>query len=235
VNESPREIAFFDVDDTILKGSSGIFLAQMMVMDRGVTISLSEVGDYIKAFIQSRAGAIEYDDLVEKGLSRFEGFTRAQVEDVGRECFDNYMRRYIYRGAYKEIQWHKRRGSLVVLLTASIKIIIEPLGEFLGVDEVIALKPLFENHRMVPKAEKPYCYEGGKLVLARQYAEERGIDLKDCYFYSDSISDLPLMEKVGHPMATNPDPKLLAVALARNFRIRWFSTVLPHDFKPTHF
>lgn len=225
-------IAFFDVDDTILKGSSGIFLAKMMVLDRGQMVTPAELFDYVKAFIQSRAGSIEYEDLVEKTLSRFEGNTRAQVEDVARECFDKYIRKHIYRGAYREVQWHKQQGNIVVLLTASITIIIEPLGEFLGAEKVFALNPIFEDNVMTTKAEKPYCYEEGKLILARQYAEERGVSLDDCYFYSDSISDLPLMEKVGHPNVTNPDPKLLRVALLKNFRIRWFSSVLPENFKP---
>ena len=227
-----RAIAFFDVDDTILKGSSGLFLARMMVFDRGETISLGEVFDTVKAFLASRAGSVEYDDLVEKFLGRFEGQSLAEVEDVAKECFDKYMRKAIYRGAYKEIARHKKEGNLVVFITASLKLLVEPLGDFLGADEIIALKPIFEDHRLTTRAEKPYSYEDGKRILAIQYAEEQGVDLKDCSFYSDSISDLPLMEQVGHPTPTNPDPKLLAVALMRNYRVLFCRTVLPPNFKP---
>lgn len=227
-------IAFLDVDDTILKGSSGIFLGKMMVLDRGVSISFNEIKDAVKAFMDSRNGSVQYDDLVEKFLGRFEGMTRAQMEDIAKECFDKYMRRYIYRATYKEIARHKRDGNLVVFITASIKILVEPLGDFLGADEIFALKPIFDNFTLTTKAEKPYSYEEGKLILARQYADEKGIDLKDCYFYSDSISDLALMEKVGHPVPTNPDPRLLMTALLRNYRVLWCNSVLPRDFKPRY-
>jgi HAD superfamily hydrolase (TIGR01490 family) len=142
------------------------------------------------------------------------------------------MRKKIYRGAYKEIARHKRNGNLVVFITASIKILVEPLGDFLGADEIFALKPIFDNFTLTTKAEKPYSYEEGKLILAQQYAEEKGIDLKDCFFYSDSISDLALMEKVGYPVPTNPDPSLLVTALLRNYRVLWCNSVLPPGFKP---
>ena len=227
--------AIFDVDDTIIKGSSGIFLGKLMLFDRGESVSLKEIANYAKAYLAFlSAKNIDYEDLVETALQRFEGMTRAQVEDVAKDLFDKYMNRNIYRGAYKAVKWHKERGDKVVLITASIKIIVEPLGDFLQVDDIFAMRPIFEDFELIPKAHKPYSYEEGKLELAKIYCRENNIDLKDCYFYSDSISDLPLMEAVGHPMPTNPDRKLLMLSLLRNWRIRWFNTVLPPGSKP-HF
>lgn len=225
--------AIFDVDDTILKGASGLFLARLMLFDRGETVSLKEVGNYVRAYMDFlSAKNIDYEKLIENGLQRFEGMTRAQVEDVSKQLFDKYLSKNIYRGAYKAIKWHREQGHRVLLITASIKFLVEPLGEYLKVDEIFALRPIFEDFEMTAKARKPYSYEEGKLELARIYCQENGISLKDCYFYSDSISDLPLMDAVGHPVPTNPDRKLLALALWRNWRIRWFHTVLPQDFEP---
>ena len=225
--------AIFDVDDTILKGASGIYLGKLMLFDRGESVSLQEIGNYIKAYMSFlSAKSIDYEDLVETALMRFEGKTRAQIEDVARELFDRYMSKNIYRGAYKAVKWHKQQGHKIVLITASIKIIVEPIGDFLEVDDIFAMRPIFEDFELTARAHKPYSYEEGKLELAKIYCEENGMDLKDCYFYSDSISDLPLMQAVGHPMPTNPDRKLLALALWRNWRIRWFNTVLPPGFKP---
>jgi HAD superfamily hydrolase (TIGR01490 family) len=226
--------AFFDVDDTILKGSSGIMLAKFMFFEKGVKTSPRYVWDMVKAFIDSKTGSVEYESLVEKGLVQFAGKSKAEVEDIAKGLFDGYIRHSIYRLAYKEIRWHNACGRDVVLLTASLQPLIEPLADFLGVDYTYALRIRFEGGVMVPVAEKPFSYEEGKLILAREYCQERGYDLKDCYFYSDSSSDLPLMEQVGHPMPTCPDPVLRGIALRRNWRIKQFVTVLPPDFRPEH-
>lgn len=225
-------IAFFDVDDTILKGSTGIMLARMMFFDVGETVSLNYALDMARAYIVSKIGTIEYDELVEKGLERFRGRSRAEIEALCELCFDNYMRKAIYQGAYKRIRWHKSMGHQVVLLTASILPLVRLLSEFLGCNEAIALDPIFENGVMTTTATKPYCYEDGKRILAREYAQKFDVDLKDCYFYSDSSSDLPLMRVVGHPCPTNPDTALTIEALLHNWRIFRFHSVLPTDFKP---
>jgi len=227
-------VAFFDVDDTILKGSSGIMLAKYLLIKTGQTTSPAYLFDMAKALIESKTGSVEYDDLVEKGLSQFAGYTKAEVDKICQGCFDTYMRKSIYRLAYREIRMHKSRGNQVVLLTASLQPLIDLLADFLGVDDAFALRFKFEDGRMIPIAEKPFCYEEGKLILARAYVQERNIDLPDCWFYSDSSSDLPLMEHVGHPMPTNPDPPLRRIAFRHNWRVKKFCTVLPPDFRPEH-
>ncbi len=229
-----KSVAFFDVDDTILRGASGIMLARYMFLDRGESASPQYVIDIIRAYIDSKTGSVEYDDLVMKGLSQFVGRSKAEIEEIGAGLFDRYIRKNIYRMAYREICEHKKNGVEVVLLTASLLPLIEPLADFLDVDYTYALRIRYDNGQMLAEAEKPFSYEEGKLILAREYVQERGIDLADCYFYSDSSSDMPLMEAVGHPMATNPDPNLLRTALIHNWRIRRFKTVLPPDFKPEY-
>ncbi len=227
-------IAFFDVDDTILKGSSGVMLAKYLFLKKGHTTSPAYIFDMVKALIDSKTGAVDYDKLIEKGLVQFANRSKAEVDKIAQGVFDNYMRLSIYRMAYKEIRWHKSRGNRVVLLTASLQPIIDPLADYLDVDDAFALRFKFENGKMVPIAEKPFCYEEGKLILARAYVQENNFDLKDCYFYSDSSSDLPLMDQVGYPMPTNPDPTLRRIAFRRNWRIKKFCTLLPPDFRPEH-
>lgn len=229
-----KSVAFFDVDDTILKGSSGIMLAKYMFLERGETARLDYILDMVKAIIDVKTGNVEYDTLVEKGLEQFKGRNLSEVEALSRDHFEKIMKKSIYRMAYRIVRKHKDAGRHVVLLTASLTELIEPLGDFLGVDKVIALQPVFENGVLTGHAEKPFCYHGGKLILAREYVQEHGIDLDDCYFYSDSSSDLPLMEKVGHPRPTNPDPTLKKLALRKNWRYHQFITVLPPDFRPDH-
>ncbi|MEW6203677.1 MAG: HAD-IB family hydrolase [bacterium] len=219
-------IAFFDADDTLLKGTSGIMLAKLLLLHKGERIEPKYAWELLKIYFQSKFKAFKYDTIVEYGLGRFEGRSAAELEDVCVECFDRYMVKAIYRGGCKEIKRHQRIGNRAVLLTASIKPLMEMLGEYLGMDDVIATEPIIEDGVMTDRVEKPFCYGDGKRVLAQEYADRFGIPLSDCYFYSDSISDLPLLEAVGNPVATNPDRVLFVTALMRNWRILWFNSVL---------
>jgi len=220
-------IAFFDADDTLLKGSSGVMLAKLLLIQKGERIEPKYAWELLKIYFQSKVKAVKYDSIVEYGLGRFDGRSVAELDDVCRECFDLYMAKSIYRGGYKEIRRHQQRGNRAVLLTASIKPLMNILGEYLGMDDVIATEPVVEDGFMTDNVEKPFCYGDGKRILAQEYADRSGVLLKDCYFYSDSISDLPLLEAVGNPVATNPDRVLFATALLRNWRIAWFNRVLP--------
>lgn len=233
-NERVPGVAFFDVDDTILKGASGVMLAKYLFMEKGKSAPPSYIFDIIKALIDVKTGSVDYESLVEKGLTQFEGHSLAEMEEIALGCFDKYMRKSIYKMVYKEIVKHKNAGRKVVLLTASIQSLIDPLADFLGADKVIAMKPKFVNGKLTPHAEKPFCYHEGKLILAREYCQELGVDLKDCFFYSDSSSDLPLMEKVGHPRPTCPDPSLRRLALLKNWKMLFPKTVMPPDFRPEH-
>ncbi|MFH1539610.1 MAG: HAD family phosphatase, partial [bacterium] len=132
----------------------------------------------------------------------------------------------------REIRMHQRKNNRVVLLTASLYPLIETLGEFLGVDDAIATKLVFDNGVATGEVEKPYCYEDGKRVLALEYADRYGVPMEKCWFYSDSVSDLPLMEAVGHPAPTNPDPVLWRIGFIRNWRMKFFYTVLPRRKLP---
>ncbi|MEW5946453.1 MAG: HAD-IB family hydrolase [bacterium] len=225
-------IAFFDVDDTLLKGSSGVMLAKLLFLHKGERVELPYALELLKAYLQYKYVSIEYDILIEQGLEKFAGRSRAEVEAICQECFDRYMVRAVYRGGYREIRKHKAMGNRVVLLTASLQPLMSLLGEYLRVDDVIATKLVFEEGITLNKAEKPYCYEDGKRVLAQEYADRFDVPLEACYFYTDSISDLPLLEEVGRPVATNPDRVLFLTALARNWRIKWFNRVLPPNFHP---
>ncbi len=231
--ETTMSVAFFDVDDTILKGSSGLMIARYLLFDMGEKTSLDFVLEMGKAYIDSKTGACDYDVLVKKGLKQFVGRTREEIAEISRGCFEKYMRKSIYRLAYREIVRHRENGRKVIFLTASVKQLIRPLADFLGADELFALNPIFDaDGGMTADAEKPFSYENGKLILAREYIQENNIDLKDCFFYSDSSSDMPLMDKVGHPRPTNPDPTLRRIALMRNWRVHKFNSVLPANFKP---
>lgn len=232
MRDRPNGIAFFDVDDTLLRGSSGVMMGRHLLIDKGERVDASYAWAILKAYIQSKAGTIEYDELISRGMEKVAGRSQAEIEHMGQEIFDRYMSRAIYRGGLREIRMHQRKNNRVVLLTASLMPLIETLGEFLGVDDAIATKLIFENGMATGEVERPYCYEDGKRELAMEYADRYDVPLSRCWFYSDSVSDLPLMEACGHPVPTNPDPVLRRIGFLRNWRMKFFHTVLPKRLLP---
>ncbi|HOX29298.1 MAG TPA: HAD family hydrolase, partial [bacterium] len=138
-------VAFFDVDDTILRGSSGVMLAKYMFFTEGEGASPTYIIDMVKALIDSKTGSVEYESLVEKGLSQFSGRSRAEIDRICHGCFDKYIRHGIYRLAYREVRNHLENGRHVVLLTAILQPLMDPLGDFLGVTKTIALNIHFND------------------------------------------------------------------------------------------
>jgi phosphoserine phosphatase len=108
------------------------------------------------------------------------------------------------------------------MITGQDDFVTRPFFESFQMDGCISNVRIISNNRFVG-FQKPNCYGDGKIALARKYVQIRGVDLCDCAFYSDSISDLPLLKAVKYPVAVNPDPELTAVAEQCDWPIRYFT------------
>lgn len=150
-------------------------------------------------------------------LTRAVGTLKGLHEDELQERIDVFYAEEvadIYApGGLDVLQRHRDAGEPVVLLTAATVYLARCVQKDLDLDDVLALR--FEkgdDGRFTGELTHPVCYGPGKLELAKAWCEERGIALDDCAFYTDSISDLPMLEAVGRPVAVRPDPRLLRVA-----------------------
>jgi phosphoserine phosphatase len=119
------------------------------------------------------------------------------------------------------MELHRARGRRVFIVSSSPEEVVRPLAERLGDVEVIATRVEIEDGRYAGRLAF-YCYGPNKAVAIREVADRDGIDLGESYAYSDSITDLPMLEAVGHPVAVNPDRDLRRVATERGWRIRDF-------------
>ena len=121
------------------------------------------------------------------------------------------------------METHRLRGERIYLVSAAPEEIVKPLAELLGVDGSIASRSnLDENNRYTGTMEF-YCYGPNKAVAIREFAERTAISLPDSSAYSDSVTDLPMLDCVGHPYAVNPDKQLLAIARERNWEVLHFT------------
>jgi HAD superfamily hydrolase (TIGR01490 family) len=161
------------------------------------------------------------DRVKESMLALTKGWERGQVEQVVREALTELIDPYIYLEALDLMELHRARGRKVYIVSSSPEEVVRPLAESLGQVEVIATRARLEDDRYTGELEF-YCYGENKATMIREVAEAEGIDLSGSYAYSDSITDLPMLEAVGHPVAVNPDRDLRREAERRGWQTRDF-------------
>lgn len=217
------QAAFFDLDKTIIAKSSTLAFTKPMFragMLSGRTLAKAGIAQaYYQAF-----GA-DHDQLerIKEELSNLtRGWKRDEVEALVEETVDEVVAPLVYSEALAIIDEHKRKGRRIVVISASPEEIVRPLCRFLGIENVIATRSEVDGEGRYTGNIEFYAYGQGKADAMVALAREQGIDLSASYSYSDSATDLPMMEVVGHPVAVNPDSELAAVAAEKGWEVRNF-------------
>lgn len=219
--------AFFDLDRTVIAKSSALAFGKPFYRDG--LIKRSDVVKAAYAQLTFRLGGAD-----EAAMARTrdyvaqlcKGWPVEQVRQIVTEALDELINPYIYAEAGHLIEEHLAADRDVVLVSASGEEIVQPIGELLGVSDVIATRMGVADGRYTGKIEF-YAAGEGKAAAVREMAAERGYDLAESYAYSDSISDLPLLAAVGHPTAVNPDRTLRRAAAERDWPVREFRHPVP--------
>jgi HAD superfamily hydrolase (TIGR01490 family) len=160
------------------------------------------------------------------------GWEVDKVRSVVAEVLEQLISPLMYAEALELIHDHRAAGRLVCIVSSSPEEIVEPLARMLHVDRWIATKPGISEGLYTGELEF-YCYGPYKADAIRELAADLGIDLKGSFSYSDSVTDLPMLEVVGHPIVVNPDRELRKVARDRGWQIEWFrNPVLLRDRLP---
>ena len=151
----------------------------------------------------------------------YEGLDYDVMKRLGREALNAVTLRRIYPEGMRRIREHKRAGHRVLLLTGALDVVVEPLAELLDV-EVDCAHVLIKDGRMTGDLSSPPPAGEARGTLLEEYADRNGVKLAESFAYADSLSDLPMLELVGTPVAVNPDARLSQVAGQRGWRIeRW--------------
>jgi HAD superfamily hydrolase (TIGR01490 family) len=218
----PVDAAFFDLDKTVIAKASmvafgGPFYRQGLISRRLLARAL--YGQLV--YMHLGADEAKVDRMRESVLALTKGWDQAHVSTIVREALTDVVEPIIYDEALELIDAHRAAGQRVFIISASPEEIVLPLGEFLGADEVIASRAKIEDGRYTGEMEF-YAYGPHKAAAMRRVAAEQGIDLTRSYAYSDSATDIPMLEVVGHPVAVNPDRELLKVAREHEWEVRRF-------------
>lgn len=216
------EAAFFDLDKTVISKSSSLALTRPMYRAGLVSRSSLLKGAYAQlVYLLLGADEKKMDKVKDSMLALTRGWDRGQVEEIVREALATLIDPYIYLEALDLMELHRALGRKVFIVSSGAEEIVRPLAEHLGQVDVIATRAKVEDGKYTGELDF-YCYGPNKATALREAANEQAIDLAGSYAYSDSITDLPMLEAVGHPVAVNPDRDLRREAEKRGWQIRYF-------------
>jgi HAD superfamily hydrolase (TIGR01490 family) len=159
----------------------------------------------------------------ESMLTLTRGWDRQQIREIVREALEETVEPIIYAEALDLIEAHRSAGHRVYLVSASPEEIVEPLAEHLGVDGCIATRAVVDEDGCYAGEVEFYAYGPFKAEAMRDLAESVGLELEESWAYSDSYTDLPMLEAVGHPVVVNPDRVLAKVAKEREWEVMQFT------------
>ena len=219
--------AFFDLDKTVIAKSSALAFGRPFYRDG--LISRRDVVKSAYAQFMFRLGGTDEQTIARTRdylAALTKGWKVDQVRQIVVEALDELITPSVYAEAASLIGEHQAAGRDVVLVSASGDEIVRPIAQQLGVADVIATRMSIRDGRYSGVVEF-YAAGQNKAEAVRELAAQRGYDLADCYAYSDSSSDLPLLAAVGHPSAVNPSRTLRRVAIENSWPILEFRHPVP--------
>lgn len=219
----PRpQAAFFDLDKTIIAKSST--LAFSREFQAGGLISRRAMLRSAYAQFVFFTGGADHDqmDKMREFMSQLcAGWDVATVRDIVHETLTTIVEPLVYDEAVTLIEEHRAAGRDIVIVSASGVEVVEPIGEMLGADRVIATRMEIVDGKYTGNIDY-YAYAEEKARAIEHLAATVGYDLEECFAYSDSVTDVHMLEVVGHPFAVNPDRELRRIATARQWPVLLF-------------
>ncbi len=169
--------------------------------------------------LQYTVGMINAERVARHALRSYRGQSTQWLEERCRQWFKDYVLREVSNIGRTRVREYQQRGTPVAVATSAVRFTAQPLADELNIEHMVCSELEQVDGILTGEFEAPLCYGEGKLQKARQLTESLGCDLKEAAFFTDSITDLPLMEQVSCPVAVNPDARLRKEARRRGWRI----------------
>ncbi len=209
--------AFFDVDGTLIAKNSGPLY--MRFLRRRGEIRRRDAVRTIYYFLKYRLNLLDIEQALAQSSNWIRGRREADIAEHCRVWYREMVRQYLVPEMIRKVEEHRAAGHLVALLSSTTNYLADPLAEELGIEHLLVTKLVVVDGCFTGEVERPLCYGHGKLHWARRFAEQHGVDLGASFFYTDSVTDVPMLEMVGHPQVVNPDPILRRMARRRGWHI----------------
>ena len=217
------DAAFFDLDKTVISRSSTLALSRPLYRAGMVSRGQLLRGAYAQlVYLLVGADEEKMERLKEGMLQLTKGWDRAQVERLVEDVILDVIDPYVYAEALDLMELHRSEGRRIYIVSSSPEEVVRPLARHFGVSGVIATRAEVGPDGRYTGELEFYAYGEGKAEAVRAVAERTGIDLARSFAYTDSATDLPLLEAVGNPVAVNPDKELRKAAEEHGWPIRDF-------------
>jgi HAD superfamily hydrolase (TIGR01490 family) len=212
--------ALFDMDRTLIKkDSAGLYTRYRRDRGEATLKDAVRVGWWM---IQYTLGVIDAPRVALRALESFRGKQERWLIESCERWFVDYVLPTVQAKGRAAVERHRAAGDLIAIVTGATRYVAYPLARELGIEHVVCTELEVENGCFTGRPVDPLCYGEGKLALARRMGEKFGFSLADATFYSDSITDLPLLAAVGRPVVVNPDARLAREARRRGWKVeRW--------------
>jgi HAD superfamily hydrolase (TIGR01490 family) len=212
-----RVAAFFDVDGTLLaRNSATLYMRHLRRTGQARRRDLAWTFYYL---LRYKFGLLDIEGTLGESLRFIVG---KREEAVRADCLGWYerdVRRLLYPQMAALVTSHREAGHVTALVTSATRYLAEPLAADLGIADVLVTQLVVRDGGFTGEIVRPLCYAAGKVHWARAFAGEREVDLAASYFYTDSITDLPLLDAVGEPRIVHPDPPLRRLAQRRGWPV----------------
>ncbi len=209
--------AFFDIDGTMISGSSGPLY--MKFLYRRGEVGLLAVAEMLYFYGLYRLGLLDIGRAAERSSRWIRGKQEVDIMAQCRRWYRHEVRSHLYLDMIAEVKRHRQAGHLVCILSSATRYLAEPMAEDLEIDHFLVTRLEVKDGLFTGRVVPPLCYGDGKIYWAEKFASENGVDLADSFFYTDSVTDLPMLEAVGNPRVVKPDPRLKVIARKRGWRV----------------
>jgi HAD superfamily hydrolase (TIGR01490 family) len=208
-----RAAAFFDLDKTLMAGSSGMQFAR--VATRHGIVGRRQLASWAVEHLRYRLRGTTDErttEVLRVARDLISGVPARSLERMNPEVMAAILPR-VYPQMLDEVYAHQDAGRATFIVSAAGNGVVEPLAAVLGMDGGIGTSyEVDEDGAFTGRFDGPFVYGQGKVIAMETFAAQHGIDLTESFAYSDSLSDLPMLRAVGHPVAVNPDPPLAEIA-----------------------
>ncbi len=210
-------LAIFDLDNTLIAVDSDYLWGQYLV-ERGV-VDAEHYQQANERFYQDyKNGTLDIMAFLRFSLKPLSEHPLATLH-AWRECFvEEKIRPILLQPAFALLDRHRQAGDTLLIITATNRFVTEPIAALLGVEHLLATEPELRDGRYTGRVAGIPCFQEGKVTHLEHWLDQTGHDLAGSFFYSDSHNDLPLLERVTHPVAVDADPALSQVAQERGWQ-----------------
>ncbi len=218
----PAVGALFDFDGTLISGFSVFSFIKEQI--RQAHLSPRELTELMAAISSYAVGRLGFSGLMGAAAQMLRGVSEDAYAEFGEQVYEKHLARKIYPEARALVEAHLRKGHTVAIISSATRYQIESAATDLGIDTVLCTQLGDENGEFTGSVVKPTCWGQGKVTAAETLAQERGINLDESFFYTDSHEDVALLERVGKPQPLNPNDRLTTISERRGWPIRRFAS-----------